>query len=315
MSKKIPFIANKFVSADALKDVTRGSYEHLALRIEDALAESNDQFDSKGVNAVVATFKDEVIVGSSNGKFYRAQYEARDNGIRFFNASPLDIPVLNQSSPEDSARQFALSAVDAILKGQKIEARENIFALAQLNESVEPSDGKDLATIVKGLINSNRLWRAVYREQSESIRNEVADHTKEVISQFESKFTGLYDGTIEEEDFHQYNEDVRNSLALVADRLESIQTKSETAYYTFIESLKGNETAEDQEILEAFSEFAEDYLHDVQDIREHIAFALDNEPCVMCLGQIYDALAESFMDYDVAGLFVENTATRYSGKN
>lgn len=314
MTTSISFIDDKLVPVEAIQRHAAGSYEHLSLRIDEAIQDARSTIvgNSDCRVARIATFPSHVFVGTDDGRYFRVRYENVNEGIHIHEAEQLDVPVVDKGALPDYVSRFALGVVDAILSGEG--AKERVLDLYALKEAAESIYEDDLATIVDRLIKAARPWRRIFGEQKEAIRSQIADVFESISAQrVERKYFPLYDGTIPEEKFGSYKNSVASDLTAVANRLEHVQKRAEGTYLPFVEALvKLPRTDEEQEVLGQFTTFADDYLEDLQVLRDHVAFALKNEGCVMCLGQIHDALAEAITDYEIAGAFIERMAGRFN---
>jgi hypothetical protein len=304
------------VPVDVLRELSRGSFEHLSFRLDDTIAENRHMFVGKREVDVarLATFQSHVLVGTEDGQYFKAKYEDVNGRIKMGLPERLDVPVVESSNAGDYIREYALGAVDAILAGNKTESRERLLALVKLEEAVETGE-ESLTDIIRNHLNqTSRQWRSIYSEQKEAISAEIKDLAEAFVARkVDAKYVPLYDGTIPEEKFESYRDAVGMDLGVIADRLDKVQTGAETAFLPFAESIANvTRTAEDDQVLQQFESFANDYFEDLQEAREHLAFALKNEQCVMCLGQIHDALAEALTDYEIAGTFVEHMSKRFT---
>jgi hypothetical protein len=148
----------------------------------------------------------------------------------------------------------------------------------------------------------------VFAEQSDEIRRQIVDVLESINeNSLESKYQPLYEtDEIPEEKFEDYRDMAESDLKLAADRLEQVHHSAEAVYLPFIESVGNAELEEDEtEVLSHFCFFAEDLISDLQEVRGIVSDALVNEQCVMCLGHIYDSIAESLTSYEMATSFVE----------
>ena len=170
--------------------------------------------------------------------------------------------------------------------------------------------------MVVNIISSSPPWKKAYRENVDAIKAQIRDllSARPAVA-IESKYTPLYDGSIPEDRFHLYLEPARNDLSVVMSRLTATESRIESSYLPFAEKIAKEDISDKEELatIREFTSFAEGVMgEEVHDLREHVRLAVENEQCAMCLGQIHDALAESLMDYEAAGLFVEYMATRFS---
>jgi len=298
------------IPLDEVQKLMDGSYERLTALIDVAVQEHRDLFlsEDRGEDvARVATFSDKVVVGTSAGDYFEAKFQEGEEGITFESPTSLDVPVVDQGNAAQYVREFTLSTVDALLSEDKDAARGRLLALASLREEKQEQTERDYAEDVAAHLGEARPWRHVMHEQSDDIRRQVVDQLESIREgQLEPKYKPLYEtDDIPEETFEDYRELVNTDLQIVAERLEKAQHDAEVVYLPFSESIANAEvTEEEDEVLSHFCFFAEDFIKDLQTVRELVAEAVQNEQCVMCLGQIYDALTESLVDYEVAGAFV-----------
>jgi hypothetical protein len=303
-------LKEKVVPLSVVKKLVEGSYEQLTSRIDVALEEQRSLFvgDSNVEIARLATFTDRVVVGTAAGEYFEAKLESVNGEVVLSDPSSLDVPVVDSTNAAKAVRDYTLSAVDAILSEDADVATGHILELVSLHEQKQVEAARDFAAEIKAGLAGKRAWREVYGEQQEEIHRQVVDHLEAINkNQLEAKYTPLYEtDDIPEETFELYREGVMADLSVVASRLESTHTQAETAYLPFVESLSDTEIGEsEKEVLEKFCLFAEDLINDLRGLRGVISDAVQNEECVMCLGQIYDSVVEALTNYEIAGRFVE----------
>lgn len=315
MATNISFMQGKLVPVEAIRDFSTGSFEHLSIRLDDAISRNSKMFvEEDAVRAArIATFPSHVFVGTDDGQYFRVKYEDINGEIHLTESEKLDVSVVDGNSLPSYIDKFSYGVVDSILSSSKEEAKEGVLDLIALHEMANGQD-EDLYTIINGLLRSDRPWHNTYESQIEGIRGQVGDILESISSEkVEPKFVALYDGSIPEEKFPSYYDSVVSALSDVAERLGQIASKTDSAYLPFVESVSSvSRTEEEDKVLGQFTAFADDFLEDLSIIRDHVAFALKNEGCVMCLGQIHDALAESLTEYEVAGAFIERMARRFN---
>lgn len=306
----IPSLKEKVVPLSAVKRLVEGSYEQLTSRIDAAIEENRALFvgDSDMDIARLASFTDRVVVGTAAGQYYEAKLEHIDGKVVISGPTLLDVPVIDSTNAAKAVRDYTLSAVDAILSEDVGVATGRVLELVGLHEQKQVEAARDFAGEIVAGLSGRRRWREVYAEQQEEIHRQVVDHLEAISSNhLDAKYKPLYEtDDIPEESFELYREGVMADLSVVAERLETVHSRSEEAYLPFIESLSGTEIDEgEEEVLQHFCVFAEDLIEDLGGLREVLSGALQNEECVMCLGQIYDAVAEALTGYEIAGRFVE----------
>ena len=305
----------KLVPTSAIRELARGSFEHLTLELDDAIAEHASLF-AGGTDAEVAriaTFNDRVVVGTSDGRVLSASYKREENGITFGLPESVDVPVVDGSNAQEYVNRFMMDVVNSILSGTPEEKKESVLALMNLSESVEgPADeGKDLATLVSDIISAVPPWKAAFRENFDVVKSQVGESTK--LPAIEAKYRPLVDGSIPEERFYLYLEPARRDLSVVADRLNVAEEKIKAAYLPYAEAVSNDSVSgSDPEAVKEFAVFSEGVMQEVHDLREHARLAIENEQCAMCIGQVHDAIAESLTDYEIATSFIETMAARFA---
>lgn len=307
---------DKMVPAEALRELTLGSFEHQALRLDDAIAENAELFlgDTKADLARLATFKDRVVVGTSDGRYFSAWYEDNQTQIRFGLPESIFVPTVDVNNVKEYVSESLFKIVDSLVKGLKTEGKDGIVNLLSLKESVDDS-AKDLASLVYDIVSNDADWKVAYREHRDTIVNQLGGVVENIsAAHIETKYVPLYDGTLPEDKFNMYLDPARRDLNIVAGRLETLENKVEVAYLPFIEEVNKDKSLsnEEKDTVEQFVSFASGLLAEVHDLREHVKIAVENEQCAMCLGQIHDAIAESLSDYEIAGSFIEQLATRFA---
>lgn len=313
-----PFsIEDKIVPVEAIKKMVEGSYEQLTSRLDEAVEENRSLF-TEGVEDVarLATFRNKVIVGTADGSYFEAKFESKDGEIVFGEPSQLDVPVVSSSNAAKSVRDYSLSIVDSLMSEGVSESAGSIMQLASLQEQKQVELARDYTGEVMAALAEGRPWRQVFSEQSGEIRRQIVDVLESINDNaLEAKYKPLYEtDEIPEEQFENYRGNAEADLGLASDRLEQVHHVAEAAYLPFIESVGDAELDEaEAEALSHFCFFAEDLIQDLQEVRGIVSDALVNEQCVMCLGHIYDSIAESLASYEMAAIFVERMVGAFDG--
>lgn len=315
MPANIFSIEDKIVPVEAIQEMVEGSYEQLTLRLDEAVQESRSLFASGDEDvARLATFRSHVIVGTSEGDYFDVKFESKDGSIVFGSQQKLDVPVVSSSNAARSVRDYSLSIVDAMMS--EGVASGKLLQLASLQEQKQVELARDYVGETLAALSEGRPWRHLFAEQSAEIRRQIVDVLESIQSNsLETKYKPLYEtDEIPEEKFEDYREMAELDLKLAADRLEQVHHAAETAYYPFIESVGNSELDEDEtEVLSHFCFFSEDLIEDLQEVRGIVSDALVNEQCVMCLGHIYDSIAEALSSYEMAASFVERMVGAFDG--
>lgn len=312
-----PFsIQDKIVSAEAIKQMVEGSYEQLTGRLDEAV-EKNRSLFTEGTENIsrLATFKNKIIVGTADGSYFEAKFENKDGEIVFGEPALLEVPVISSSNAAKSVRDYSLSIVDSMMS-EGASGVVGIMQLASLQEQKQVELARDYTGEVMAALAEGRPWRQVFADQSDEIRRQIVDVLEDIHENaLEAKYKPLYEtDDIPEEQFENYRENAEADLGLASDRLEQVHSVAEAAYLPFIESVGDAELDEaEADALSHFCFFAEDLIQDLQEVRGIVSDALVNEQCVMCLGHIYDSIAESLASYEMAAIFVERMVGAFDG--
>lgn len=304
---------NKLIPTEAIRELTKGSFEHLSFRLDDAISENSELFSKNGEVAKIATFGDRVIVGTEDGKYFSSIYEDVDGKITLHPPQAVDVPVVDGTNIDNYINTFTMKVVDSIINGDIESQKEGILALASLSESIETEFDRSLDELVREIVHSRNEWKIAYTQQRESIKNVVSDLVELIEkNEIEAKYIPLYDGTIPEEKFPSYLDMIRKDLGVVAARLSAVEERTEKAYLPFVEMVKKAELSKDEKsTVEQFIKFSDGFSAEIHDLREHVALAIKHENCAMCIGQIHDTIAESLTDYELAGSFIERMASKF----
>lgn len=310
MSENLSFLKEKMVPLKAVEKLIEGSYEQLTARIDVAVAGNRELFVGQSSDDVarLATFNDRAIIGTSSGKYFEIKFESKDGEIQIGKPSPIEVPVITGGNAAQYMREYSLNAVDAILGGDLKEACEHLSTLSVIQESRQADPARDFAHELGHITDDTRPWRTIYREQAEDIRRQVVDQLESITGgQLEVKYKPMYEtDEIPEEAFEDYRGLVNADLTVASERLERVHHNIEATFLPFAESISQEEgSKEDVEVLSQFCSFAEDLIEELHGVRRLVADAVQNEECVMCLGQVYDLVAEAVTDYEIAGAFVE----------
>ena len=317
MAQTIFSIEDKIVPVEAIQKLVEGSYEQLTGRLDEAV-EANRSLFAEGDedDARLATFRNRIVVGTSEGVYFETKFESKDGEIVFGDPTRLDVPVVSSSNAARTVRDYSLSIVDSLMSEGAANAGGKLLQLASLQEQKQVELARDYVGETLAALSEGRPWRQVFADQSDEIRRQIVDVIESIHeNSLEAKYKPLYEtDEIPEEKFEDYREMADSDLRVVADRLELAHHAAEAVYLPFIESVGDAELEEDEsEVLSHFCFFAEDLIEDLQEVRGIVSDALVNEQCVMCVGHIYDSIAESLPSYEMAVSFVERMVSAFDG--
>lgn len=301
--------ASRVVPVDAIRNIVEGSFEHLGASLDEAIASHlSSLVKIDGEVTRIATFKDHVVLGTDEGQYFSLKYENKNGEIVLSSPEEVEVPVVTSSNAAKSVKEFSLSAVDALMSEDAKSAAQRLLVLLDLQEQKQVVDARDYVAEAMAAVSSGRPWRQAFSSQAKEITRQVVDKLESIReSALEAKYSALYESDeIPEENFENYREMAENDLGVLADRLRVVHEAAESAYLPFRDSLNKEELDEnDQDVLSHFCFFSEDLIEDLGEVRSLVADTIENEQCVMCLGQVYDTIAESLANYEIAGAFVQ----------
>lgn len=304
--------ASRIVPVDVIRNLVEGSFEHLGASLDEAVAKNFASLSKVDADVNrIATFKDHMILGSATGEYFNVKYENKNGEIVLSACEKVEVPVVTPSNAAKSVKEFSLSAVDALMAEDAKGAAKRILALVDLQEQKQVVDARDYVAEAMAAVASGRPWRQAFSSQSKEITRQVVDKLESIReSSLEAKYKALYESDeIPEENFEKYRSLAMNDLGTLAERLQVVHEAVEAAYLPFSDSLTKEELDKSEEdVLSHFCFFSEDLIDDLGEVRSLVADTIENEECVMCLGQVYDTIAESMVDYEIAGAFVQRMA-------
>lgn len=309
--------ASKIVSAETIRSLIEGSFEHLGVALDEAIQLNRLTIAGSDTQVSrVATFGDRVLVGTSAGEYFNLKYEHKDGEVNFLAVEKVDVPVVTSSNAKKSIKEHSLSVVDSLLGSSVGAAAGKLLVLADLQEQQQVHEARDYVGEALAAVAPGRPWRQAYAERSTEIRRQVVDQLESIrVNALESKYRPMYEtDDIPEERFGDYGPMAFEDLNTLSDRLRSLHERVETAYLPFRDGLNSEALDEtENNVLSHFCFFSEDLIQDLGEVRALIADTIENEQCVMCLGQVYDTFADSLADYEIAGSFVQRMAGAFDG--
>src|SRR5580698_8936313 len=113
--------ADNMVPTEAIRNLTHGSFEHLSLRLDDAIAENADLFlgGQKSTVAKIATFKEHVIVGTADGRYFACPYRDDHGTIAFAMPEAIDVPLIDNNNVKEYYNDTLGNIVDSLMTGRR----------------------------------------------------------------------------------------------------------------------------------------------------------------------------------------------------
>jgi hypothetical protein len=280
-------MTDHFVPASVLRDLTRGSFEHLAHSVDTALAANSERFFGKGAAVRrLAVFEDRVIAASDDGRFLGIRYTKTADGITLNTATPLKLPVYSGSEIADYVKTEAISIANSFLKGDRAFARQQLAALVPfIGAGTQLTEEQRADSILVGL-QADRSWKKLYRERKEAI-DEFLGEKLAALNKADPA-TAFMD----KPDLLKLGEELAGLHAAIAaqrrtdDIAEAVNAQGDSA------------------ALDTFVVFCDDLLADIQDSRKAVLEANNAIVAKDQLARVYNALSAEMFHYKIAAEFV-----------
>lgn len=298
--------ASKIIPVDVLKTIVEGSFEHFGAVVDHAIEKSESALpESDSPWRRVATFKDRVVMGNEDGKFINVHFESKNGSISILSCESVDVPVVTSTNALKMRIDMGLGAVDAILS-EDSNALSKILTFSELLDSDELVNRRNYKEEAEYLVSEDIPWRSIYESQRKSIRRQVVGLLESIKdNSLVAKYKKLYEtDEIPESEFDSYRDPAESDLKILSGRIETLIESIASEYVPFAETISEEDLSGDGEVLSHLCFFAEDLISNLEEISSLINDTLENERCVMCLGQVYDTIAESLSHYEIAGAFV-----------
>lgn len=288
---------SKMVPREIAEEILRGSYEDLIQKVGATIEEHAAMFLPAGVRNEmvfpVATFKNNVIVGSSLGEFYRVKFETVDGKVTIKSHEKIDVEVVDETNKKDFITKSLGSVVDEFLHGDRKKALARLSEVASVIEA-EKADPTERA---KAFFNElkNGSWRPFVTEKRDTLAALIEYERLTV----EKRFKHLYDASTDASKLPEYAKQVTGSVNAVLESVESLLKVAKASYTSYKNARPelGSET--EKKVVLRFEEFAESFLSDVsRKLREGHLF-IENGG-VSCWALVHDGFAEVVNDVQAA---------------
>ena len=298
-------MATHFVPTEEIQKLTLDSYECLASKIDEAISKDAAKVFGESVpNKVerIGTFSDHVLLAADDGRFVKVKYERSNTGaIRVLTAESVAVPLYTESNISTYLMQEARTIVDSILAHDTTQAEIKLRALAPFVDGKSVRTEEQRIESVISTIRSSRPWKSVYEARKDQVVGFLGESLKEIESR---KLTAKYDklfSNVSEEQSLSHKELVQSDLNYMAEFVGKLLQSMES-----IRDLKEIQTrvaGKDRDAVTTFGSFVEDLKRDLQDVREAVLESVKSIHSAVCLGKLYDALAEESFHYEVAEKF------------
>lgn len=298
-----------FIPAIELAPLLQGSHQEKTARISDALKGELQRFGGKPVH-LIATFDEHVVVMGEAGDAYKVRYELSEAGnVHFMGQEVLPVTVVTEENLRQYARAEAKVAVDLFLKGMTSQANSRIAALFPLvDEAVAASDDELIQSFVESR-QSNRTWKQLLAERSDSIRNYLGESAP-ANPELRPKFGKLYDGATTSAELPGFKGLVHEDVSHLLARLDVVKQQAEQSLQALRLVKEAAEAEGGTEAIAALEQYAADLLDDVGQVRDFVAESLQEFGRVDLIAKVFDSVAAEVTSFEVAGAFAVKMATR-----
>lgn len=293
-----------FVPTEEIQRLTLGSYEHLAAKLDEAISkDAGKVFGASVPNKIerIGTFSDYVLLAADDGRFAKVKYSRGSGGaITVLAAESVTVPLFTEANLDTYLMQEARSIVDSLLAHDASQAELRLRALMPLVQEQEaPSEELVVATALDTL-QADRPWKRIFAERAEQVKAFLKTSLPEIESRkLGRKFESLLKDASEEQ-LETFRELVVNDLTYLS---ETLATWEKLALIP--DSVRKTDTLSesDRALVTTFLAFTEDLQRDIQTVRDTLGAVLEHVNSIASLGQVYDTLAESTFDFEVAARF------------
>jgi hypothetical protein len=299
----------RFIPTDEIRNLTRGSYEHLISQLGKAVqTQCESLFGSECQTHLLGTFNGYAMVASSEGQCRRIKYESSTGGdIRFVKIEIVEVPSYEEEDLGEFLEDEASRVIALFNKGSLSEATDKLRGLASVAGSWQK--GPQEADLVETWVNSltqERPWQRLYEAKKDRIHRSVWEGLRAVEDDLlHPKFRKLYDGTISQDDLEGYRDLVVDDFTPVQLRINLLAEKVQEAYAVI------RSTVNESESVSTFTSFSEDLLEDFARISTIAMESPTQVRRVDQLGRLHDKLVERISTMEIASLFVSQMADRF----
>lgn len=300
-----------FVPRDEVLKLTKGSFEHLAVRVEQAVKTEKARLFENAEVQVLGTFAKHAVVLTDAGKVFHAQFEESASGeIRFISAVEADAVVVPRDSMSKFLKKEAKAVADLYLKGLVSEANRRMNQLAKLvDANAVFDDGKIVENFIEELTRDTD-WRRQVSAETGSVRQVLGEVVEELSSKkLRAKFFKLYDGSLSGAELEHYRGLVNEDLGHLMGRVEAVREQTLESISKLREVVEKVPESE-RETVRAFEGFVAEFSADLVSLPGALSETVQGVESVGALGKLFDAVAEELLRYEVAGAFAVQMTNR-----
>lgn len=298
----------KVLPASEARRLTQGSYEYLIQRIADAVGLA---FEGA---TVIASYPEYVVV-ESGGKFFKASLEEADSGkLEVTERTEIEVDIRDRDKLDEYVQDEVRAIVDLWCSGAADKAKARLEAVAPMIVGRPFRDEGGLLESVETALTFERPWKRAFAEREDQIQAFLGSDLDEVRSGLlRPKFGKLYDGSVEEAKFPDFEGLVKQDLQAVIERVDTLFEATQEAFEESFDALVTAQGGSDESgVLDLYEGFALDLIEDLERVQNQAKIASERINTIPGQGKLRDVLAEGIAPYEVASRFVINVANRLS---
>lgn len=292
----------KFVPSDVVEEMRRDSFEQVAERVSSAVRRDRSLFAQSFGEEVrpLATFKGKVVVGTSAGRFLRAEWRQTDEGqIRFTKVEAIaDVPVrAYHEVAEDTLR----SAARSILEGKPQDAAKLLREAGGVLSYAGVNRPDDLARLLREHINAPRAWRRYVAARADKLRGFLGLGEAEGLP-LQAKYRALWEG--DEPSPERMLDVVRGEANDLFGRIRAAAEEARKAYDAYTLALPTFRGIAEDETPAMFETLASDYFMETEGVLDTAVRVVESDDA-RALAMAFDSVLEHSHEFEIAARFVK----------
>jgi hypothetical protein len=306
----------RFIPTAEVKRLTRGSYEHIIVQLEEKIRESAEElFDADTAIHILGTFPGYVLVATEEGTCARVRYEGLDSGgVKIVKVEEVKVPSYSVENVDEFLRSESERVVELFRKGEINRAAEGLRGLALHSEGWPSPRQEETVEALLKMVSTERPWTRLFEARKDQIQKALWGSLRRIEeARLRPRFRKLYDGSVGTGEFERFRDLVEDRFRVLDARLDAFAGHVREAQVKMQAAAKEVERLGEGEALTTFAAFTEDLLEDVSRITKIAIKSSKQVRRVDSLGRLHDAIVERFSDMEIAGHFVSQLANRLSG--
>lgn len=292
----------KFVPSEVVEEMRRDSFEQVSERVSTAVRRDRPLFAQSFGEEVrpLATFKGKVIVGTSAGRFLRAEWrETDDNQIRFTKVEAIaDVPVRTYN---DVAEDTLRSAARSVLEGKPEDAAKLLREAGGVLSYAGVHRPDDLARLLREHINAPRAWRRYVAGRADALRGFLGLGEAEA-RPLQAKYRSLWEG--DEPSPERMLDVVRGEANELFTRIRTAAEEARKAYDAYTLALPTFRGIAEDETPAMFETLASDFFMETEGVLDTAIRVVESDDA-RSLAMVFDAVLEHSHEFEIAARFVK----------